>query len=171
MKPTILILSAIFIVGGSAIAQNHLGKQIRGIWRVAEITTTGNDAGEVADPQPGLIIFGKKYYSMTYVSSDKERPIYAAAAPTTAEKLAAFDSIIVNAGTYEISGKTLTVRPTVARNPGFTGGGFATYQISIDGKTLWLTNKNSDFNFRVGSKIVPLGGPSSETRMKLIRLE
>lgn len=117
------------------------------------------------------MIFGRKYYSIMYVASDKERPIYAAAAPTQEEKAAAFDSILANAGTFDVVGKTLTIRPTVARNPGFAGGGFAAYQVRIEGKTLWLTNKNSDFSFRVGNKIVPLSGPASETTIKLVRLE
>ena len=104
-------------------------------------------------------------------ASDTERPIYAGAAPTAEEKVAAFDSLIANAGTYELSGKALTIRPTVARNPGFTGDGFAVYQVRFEGKALWLTIKNSDFNFRVGGKIVPLAGNPSETTLKLTRLE
>lgn len=169
MKQLLLVLFLIFIVSGFAYSQGR--NKIEGVWKVAEILITGNNAGKVSYPQPGLMMFGKKYYSIMYVASEQERPIYAGAAPTPEEKIAAFDSLLANAGTYEISGKTLTIRPTVARNPGFSGGGFATYQISFDGKALWLTNKNSDFNFRVGSKIVPLGGPPSETRVKLIRLE
>lgn len=169
MRRAILVLLAVFIVSGIANAQGR--KSIKGIWKVAEITVTGNNAGKVSNPQPGLMIFGKKYYSILYVASEQARPIYAGAAPTPEEKIAAFDSLLANAGTYEISGKTLTIRPTVARNPGFTGGGFATYQVSVDGKTLWLTNKNSDFTFRVGNKLVALSGPLSETRIKLIRLE
>jgi hypothetical protein len=106
-----------------------------------------------------------------YVGSDKPREPYAGAAPTTEEKVAAFDSLLANAGTYEITGKTLTLRPTVARNPGFTGGGFATYQVRVEGNTIWLTNKSSDFSFRVGGQIVPLGGPPNETTIKLTRLE
>jgi hypothetical protein len=118
-----------------------------------------------------LVIFGKKYFSMLYVPSDKERPIYAGAAPTAEEKVAAFDSLIANAGTYEFKGKTLIIHPTVARNPGFAGGGFATYQIRSERNTIWLSIKTADFNFRVGGKIVPLGGPPSETTIKLTRLE
>ncbi len=171
MKRTIKALIAICIVSAVANAQGNSGKQIKGIWKVAEIKITGNNAGKVSNPQPGFIIFGRKYYSIMYVASDQERPVYAGAAPTTEEKIAAFDSLLANAGTFEISGKTLTIRPTVARNPGFSGGGFAVYQVRIEGKTLWLTIKNSDFNFRVGGKIVPLSGPPIETTMKLIRLE
>ena len=60
---------------------------------------------------------------------------------------------------------------TVARNPGFTGGGFATYHVRAERNTLWLVIKNTDFDFRIGDKIVPLGDPPSETTIKLTRLE
>ena len=162
-----LISMVLLCVGGQAFSKNPL----EGVWKVAAITVTGNNPTTISSPQPGLVIFGKTYFSMMYVSSDKERPIYAAAAPTPGEKIAAFDSLIANAGIYELSGKTLTIRPTVARNPGFTGGGFATYTIRAEAKTLWLTIKSSAFNFRVGDKIVPLSGPASETTIKLTRLE
>jgi hypothetical protein len=171
MKLTIKVLLAICSLSIFANAQANPQKAIRGVWKVAEIVTTGDGAGTISNPQPGLMMFGRKYYSIMYVASDKERPIYAAAAPTKEEKVAAFDSLLANAGAYEISGKTLTIRPTVARNPGFTGGGFATYQIRVEGNTLWLTNKTGDFSFRVAGKIVPLTGPPSETAIKLVRLE
>ena len=106
-----------------------------------------------------------------YVASDKERPPYAGATPTPEEKVAAFDSLLANAGTYELFAGVLTIKPTIARNPGFSGGGFATYRVTADGKTLRLTIKGSDSSFRVGGKIVPLSGPPSETTIKLVRLE
>jgi hypothetical protein len=171
MKWVIKIFVMICSVSVLVNAQSGSRKTIQGVWKVAEIVTTGDGARSISNPQPGLMMFGRKYYSIMYVDSDKERPIYAAGAPTKEEKVAAFDSLLANAGAYEISGKTLTIRPTVARNPGFTGGGFATYQIRVEGNTLWLTNKTGDFSFRVGSKIVPLTGPPSETIIKLVRLE
>src|SRR5258708_26798807 len=171
MKRAIGILIAIFISSALASAQDPSRRPIEGVWKVAEIIVTGNGAGKVSNPQPGLMMFGRKYYSIMYVASDQERPIYAGPAPTLDEKAAAFDSILANAGTYEISGKTLTIRPTVARNPGFAGVGFAIYHVRAEGQTLWLIIKNSDFNFRVGGKITPLPGPPSETTIKLVRLE
>lgn len=170
MKKLALILPILIVLSflsGQAFAKNLL----EGVWKVSEIVITGNNASTMSNPQPGLIVFGKKYFSMMYVPSEKERPIYAGTSPTPNEKIAAFDSLVANAGTYELSGKTLTIRPTVARNPGFTGGGYATYTIRAEGKTVWLTIKNTAFNFRVGDKIVPLSGPASETTIKLTRLE
>ena len=171
MKQAFKIFAVVLVAAAIANAQGHAAKSIKGIWKVAEIVTTGNVAANVSNPQPGYMMFGQKYYSVMYVASEKERPTYAGAAPTIEEKVAAFDSLLANAGTYELSSGILTIRPTVARNPGFTGGAFATYRVTADGKTIWLMIKNSEFSFRVGGKIVPLGGPSSETTIKLVRLE
>src|SRR5258708_612774 len=102
MKRATLTLMAILIASLFANAQGNSAKAIQGVWKVAEIVVTGNGASTVSDPQPGLMTFGKKYYSIMYVGSDKERPIYAGAAPTADEKIAAFDSLLANAGTYEI---------------------------------------------------------------------
>ncbi len=168
-RPIMLLTLLLAIVAINVVVQAK--NPLEGVWKVSEITVTGNNGGTVSNPQPGLVIFGKKYFTMMYVPSDKERPIYAGAAPTAEEKVAAFDSFIANAGTYEIAGGKLTIKPTVARNPGFTGGGFATYAFRTHGNELWLTIKSSDFNFRVGDKILPLGGPASETTIKLVRLE
>jgi len=169
MNQIIKLILAIFLLTAFTNAQGK--KSIEGVWKLAEIVVTGSGAATASNPQPGLIFFGKKHYSFMYVGSDKERPIYAGAAPTPEEKIAAFDSLIASSGNYEIAGTSMVIRPVVARNPGFAGGGFATYQFKLEGKTLWLTIKSSDFNFRVGDKVLPLGGALSETRMKLSRLE
>ena len=52
--------------------------------------------------------------------------------------VAQYETIIVNTGTYEISGSTVTFRPIIAKSPGFVGG----HQMStfrVDGDTLVLT--------------------------------
>jgi hypothetical protein len=57
--------------------------------------------------------------------------------PTQDELIEQYASIIVNAGTYEVSGSTVTFRPVIAKSPGFVGG----HQMStfrVDGNTLVL---------------------------------
>ena len=46
---------------------------------------------------------------------------------------------IANAGTYELSGSTLTTRAIVAKNPALQGKPFARYTIKLDGQHLWTT--------------------------------
>ncbi len=170
MKLALFTLLAALSLTGLTKAQN-VGS-ISGVWKVAEITVTGDKPGTLSNPQPGYMTFGKKYYSIMYVASDQERPPYAGATPTPEEKIAAFDTLFANAGMYDLKGNVLTIRPTVARNPGFSGGGYATYRVRKEGNTMWLTSKNGDFYFRIGGKIAPIpGGAANETTFKLTRLE
>jgi hypothetical protein len=59
----------------------------------------------------------------------------------------------------------------VAKNPGFEGGGFARFQVRLEGSSLWLTSKTGDFSFRKNGRVTPAAGPPSETTIKLVRLE
>ena len=60
--------------------------------------------------------------------------------------VAQYESIIVNTGTYETSGSTVTFRPILAKSPGFVGGS-STATFTVEGNTLtleWLTVESSD---------------------------
>jgi hypothetical protein len=50
---------------------------LEGVWRVAEVTTTGAKASTNKQPQPGLVIFTAKHYSIIRVTADKPRPALA----------------------------------------------------------------------------------------------
>ena len=58
--------------------------------------------------------------------------------PTPDEMVVQYETIIVNTGTYEISGSTVTFRPIIAKSPGFVGGQ-ATAEFQVEGETLTLT--------------------------------
>jgi Lipocalin-like domain len=160
-----------FLTVSLASAQSGAKKPIEGVWKVTETVVTGANASNNASAQPSLIIFAQQHYSMMYVPGSKPRALYKAQEPTNDEKIAAFDSLVANTGTYEISGSTLTIHPIVARNPNFMAGGFDKYQFRIDGTTLTLTEKSTDLNVRIGNRVVPESGPASETRFKLVRVE
>ena len=89
---------------------------------------------------------------------------------TKEEKIAAYDSIWGNAGTYEVTGETVTIRPIISRVPNFMAGGYQKYQFRVDGDTLWLTGKSTDELFRFGEQVVPASPMPSETRTKLVRV-
>jgi hypothetical protein len=81
-----------------------------------------------------------------YVPGDEPRELFSGDAPvlgtlepTDAEVLTAFGSFIANSGTYEVSGSTITTRPTVAKTPNFMAGGSLSYTYRVEGDTLWLT--------------------------------
>jgi hypothetical protein len=152
-------------------AQSSTKKSIEGVWKVTEIVVTGENASNVPNPQPGLIIFTHKHYSVMWVPGNQPRSLFKGENPTNDEKIAAYDSLVANSGTYEVAEGTLTLHPMVARSPNFMAGGVSKNQLRIEGTTLWLTQKNTDLSLRIGDRVAPSSGPASETRLKLSRVE
>ncbi len=113
---------------------------LQGVWSLA--AADPGDGSPVIDPsQPGLYIFAEGHYSAVYAPGAEPRlPAEIAFQPTPEEMVAQHESIIVNTGTYEISGSTVTFRPIIAKSPAFVGGR-ATSEFRIDGDTLTLTGQ------------------------------
>ena len=111
---------------------------LQGVWSL--VVSDPGDGSPAIDPsQPGLYIFAEGYYSGVYApGADLRVPSATTFVPTAEEMVAQYESIIVNTGTYEISGATVTFRPIIAKSPGFVGGQ-ATSEFSIDGDMLTLT--------------------------------
>jgi len=171
LKRIFMVLLSATVLSATAVGQTGRRGPLEGVWKVAEVVVTGANPSNTSNPQPGLFIFARTHYSMMRVPGDQPRALYQAEEPTDAEKLAAFDSFVANTGTYETAGTTLTIRPMIARNPNFAAGGFQKYQFRIEGNTLWLTEKSTDLNFRLGERVVAAAPPANETRMKLTRVE
>ena len=114
--------------------------QLQGVWSMSAMNPGGGET--TIDPsQPGLFIFTGAHYSAVYSPGGRPRPRSATSfSPTSEEKVAQFDTIIVNTGTYEVSGSTVTFRPLVARSPEFVGGQ-STMNFQIDGDVLTLTEQ------------------------------
>ena len=70
-------------------AQSSTKKPIEGAWKMTEIVVTGTDASNVANPQPGLIIFARKHYSVMWVPGNQPRSLFKGEDPTDQEKIAA----------------------------------------------------------------------------------
>jgi hypothetical protein len=166
----LLIPALLAVVPAMAAAQGPARQPLEGAWRVVEVVTTGDRAENTPNPQPGVIIFGKKHYSMMWIRGGEPRAPYKGEVPTNEEKVKAFDSLVANSGTYEVSGSTLNVRPIVARSPNFMAGGSSRYEFRLEGSNLWLTEKSADTRYRIGDRVVP---PSRvrENRLKLVRVE
>jgi len=150
--------------------QKRIAGPLEGVWREAEIVVTGRDASAIQNPQPSLYIFTPTHYAMSGVLVDHPRTLYKTIDPTKEEKIAAYDSFWSNAGTYEVTGDTVTIRPIIARVPNFMSGGFLKYEFRLDGDTLWLTGNSTDEYWRIGEQVVPDSRPPSVTRKKLVRL-
>jgi hypothetical protein len=90
---------------------------LTGTWSVTEIRTTGPNGRIISHPQPGLLIFTGNHYSLMIIESDQPRAALKREKNTAEELLATWGPFTAASGTYEISGNTLTTRPTVAKNP------------------------------------------------------
>lgn len=94
-----------------------------GVWQVTEVRRQGAEGSMMTEPFPNLIIFTPRHYSMAWVmGAESDQPFAERWKPTDEEKINRFDSLVVNAGTYEIDGAKLTAHPVVARIPDFIGG-------------------------------------------------
>src|SRR5438132_12717107 len=114
-------------------AQSSTKKTIEGVWKVTEIVVSGENASNVLNPQPGLIIFTQKHYSVMWVPGNQPRTLFKEENPTNEEKIAAYDSFVANSGTYEVAEGILTLHPMVARSPNFMSGGVSKNQLRIEG--------------------------------------
>jgi hypothetical protein len=158
-----LVALAVVVLTAALAAQAK--SPVEGVWKVAEVQTTGGQSpGTVANPQPGLYIFTRGYYSVMTVGGDKPRTAIDFQAPVTTDKdkIARYEhwnAFTANSGTYTIKGSTLTTRPIVAKNEGVMQGPPQSREFKVEGSTLWLIQKGGP------------AGPNTETRTKLTRVE
>ena len=118
---------------------------------VAAVTLSGQSAPanplvgawKVDNAQPGLYIFTKQHYSFAriqgpplpdYPSNDKA---------TDADKVAVFNTLYLNTGTYTVTGGTLATKAVVAKSKFAIGGAGNQYEFAVSGNTLTLTQKPS----------------------------
>ena len=136
-----LVVAVLSLAGLTVHAQNK--SSIQGVWRIAEVTTTGPNAATNKAPRPGVYIFTARHYSMvrdTTTGTTTRPAIKDVANVTAAEALATFNPFMAQTGTYEVKGDTLSVIPIVAKVPPATGKYVATtYSFKIQGDTLILT--------------------------------
>lgn len=142
----------VVVVGILALGLSGQGQSkpsLQGVWRIVEVTITNPNAnpaglgkGTHTEVQPGLLIVSGKHYSLTPDTAGKPRPttpMKVPQKPTHEEMQSQWGPFQANAGTYEISGTTLTLRPIVAKNPAFQAKGVSRYTIKLDGQNLWTT--------------------------------
>jgi len=126
-------------------------ESVQGVWRVVEATITGPAARTISFAgRPNLTIITAKHYSSVEVQADGPRPVVSDVAKATADELrAAWGPFVAEAGTYEVAGGSITMRPIASKNPAVMGSGvFITYGYKLDGRMLSLTqqrNQNGPF--------------------------
>ena len=148
-KRLLLVLPAVL-----ALVSVSLGGQskptIQGVWRAVEITVTNPNpppgtpgTGTHTSVQPELLIFTGKHYSRVADLAGQPRPttpFKVQGKPTLEELQARWGPFQAHAGTYEISGNTLTRRMLVAKSTTDQSKQYAfSDTIKLDGNNLWLT--------------------------------
>jgi hypothetical protein len=155
----VVLLGGVTRIGAQAAAANS---PVVGVWRVAEIAVTGPNASTIKTPQPGLVIFTQRHYSIDMVTSEGPRADVSTQGATDKQRADAFGWFTANAGAYTVKGDELTNTIIAAKNPAtMSSGSFQVYTFKTEGKsTLWLISKAS----RTG----PVANP---TTIKLTRVE
>jgi hypothetical protein len=119
---------------------------IQGSWRTVEVTLPGPNGRVFTNIQPNLTIVTAKHYSRVEVHAESPRPTVEDAAHATADELrAVWGPLFAEAGTYQLNGNVITMRPIVAKNPAaMTQGAFGAYAYKVVGDTLWITPQRTD---------------------------
>ncbi len=137
-----LLVVAVGVIGCTGVS--HPDPGIRGVWHVVERSfTTPDTSWTVSDPQPGQYFFGATHFSVQEIRESGPRALFGEHA-TDRERLAAFDVFHAHSGTYEVSGSTLTIRPTLAKSPTSMDGRSYSYDYAIDGNRLTMTRRSGE---------------------------
>jgi hypothetical protein len=169
----LLVVSMLLIglvASENSAVQSQTKTQVEGVWKIAEVQVPSKNPAEkgttITNPQPGLIIFTKGYYSLLAVRGREPRAAFAPAKDpenlTDAEKIARYEQwspFTANTGTYEVKGSMLQLHPIVAKNVEvMTSGTPITWELKVEApNSLWL--------------IPPSARATTDPRLKFTRLE
>jgi hypothetical protein len=126
----VMTLLALVVAATTLSGQSAPGNPLVGAWKVD-------------NAQPGLYVFTRQHYSFAriqgaalpdYPSNDKA---------TDADKVAVFNTLYLNTGTYTVTGTTLATKAMVAKSKFAIGGAGNQYEFAVAGNSLTLTQKPS----------------------------
>ena len=151
MKNRLLVLTlTVAVLATTGIAAQSKPASLQGAWRAVEITVTGPNARIITNLQPNLTVVSAKHYARVEVQSEGPRAIVADVTKATADELrAVWGPFVAEAGTYELTGDTLTLHPIAAKNPAaMVAGAVIVYSCKLEGHTVTLAqqrNQNGPF--------------------------
>ena len=174
-KKVILVVALILLFGTRGLAQptgaadaptaeakTIASLSLQGVWRISEAATRSPGAEWTnITPTQSLYIFTATHFSYMFTIGRGQRQTFAGDpnAPTDAEKVAAYDSIVAASGTYILSGSTLSFTPLLHKNPNEMVGHTVEYTIILAETTATLTTFSPPF------------APGRERRIVLTRVE
>lgn len=133
-----LFAVAVTVYGQSPATRNPLV----GAWRVTEIADANGPP--ITKPQPGLYIFTRQHYSFGRINGTRPLPDYPSNDKATdADKVAVFNSLYFNSGTYTVTANMLATNATVAKSAFAIGGPGNQYEFTVNANTLVLSQKSS----------------------------
>ena len=148
MKRAFVLLMGAALVAMSAdvVGQSKSGP-LQGVWQTVEIAIAGANPRTitVTAPQQYLTIITAKHYSRTEVQADGPRAIIADVSKATADELrAVWGPFVAEAGTFEVSGNTMTMHPQASKSPAaMVPGAFIVNSYKLDGNTLWIAQQRN----------------------------
>ena len=113
-----MVSFAFLLAVPSALAQ---ADKLIGVWKLIELKLPPVDhlkARTLADPQPEVLIFTKKYCSRVGILGDKPRPDLRETA-TNAQLLEAWKPLNASVGSYTVEGSTLIIHLIADKTPNF----------------------------------------------------
>jgi hypothetical protein len=164
MKRTVLVLLIAGLLTTQGIAGEPKSPSLQGVWQAVEVTIPGpvKRTITVPEPRPNLTMITARHYSRVQVEAEGARPAVADLTKASAEDLrAAWGPFYAEAGTYEVTGNVITLRPVAAKNPAaMTPGAFTTWSFTLESNTLRVTAQRNQNG--------PLADPPTIT---LVRVE
>jgi hypothetical protein len=147
MKHLPWLIAAVGLVTTAGITAQTKSGSLQGAWRTIDVNIAGPNARNfpVAKNAPYLTIFTARHYSRTEVQSEAPRPILADAARASADELrSVWGPVVCEAGTYDVSGSTITMHPLVSKSPAaMAAGAFIVSTFTIDGDTLTIAQQRN----------------------------
>ena len=141
-KPaTITVFLASLFLATFAQAQGSL----EGAWQTTEVMVTGGSEEDTTNTDPNLsvLLFTKGHYSAMRNVGDRPDPVPEGQTPTDEQRLAAFEALRANSGTYEVSGSKLMRHSMLNRNLGAVGN-TNEVEYRIEGDKLMITVPPND---------------------------
>src|SRR5215475_2770433 len=111
-------LSILFCVLSGSVGFAQTKPAIEGVWKITEWIESGKTN---TNPQPGLIIFTRGYYSVAHLMGPPRTdsiPSNMGREPSDAEKIGLYEQwkwFVGISGSYEVKGSTVLMRPIVAQ--------------------------------------------------------
>jgi hypothetical protein len=138
---TTLFLGLCVLALNATTVYGQMKNPLVGAWKVSEIA---NPKGPpLTNPQAGLYLFTEKHYSAVRLNGEKPLPSYPLNdVATDADKVAVFNMLYMNTGSYTVSGNMLTLSPMVAKSAfAMALGRTLQYEFAMNGTMLTLVQK------------------------------